>query len=162
MCYARGDILRPARRVKMKEKGERGYTVLAVIITLIVISIMVAMIIPRFNRGFLTRLNVYNTTHLLVLDLRRTRRLAITKAENYVLEFFNSYTTYKVYPEASGPGGAEEKTIPSEVTCGGTSKFTFTKIGTLNSTVNGALSLSADSYQRDITVYKTTGRVRLQ
>ena len=146
----------------MRKEREKGYTIVGVILTVIIISILAAMIIPRFNRGYITKLNVYNTTHRLVLDLRLTRRLAITKAKNYVLEFFNNYTKYKIYEEISGPGGADEKTIPPEVSCSGTNKFTFTKLGTLDSTVNGTLSLSADSYQGDITVYKTTGRAKLE
>ncbi len=146
----------------MEQRREKGYTIVGVILTVIVIGILAAMIMPRFNRGYLIRVNVYNTTHRLVMDLRRTRRLAITKARNYVLEFFSNHTKYKVYEEASGPGGVEEKTIPPGVSCSGTNKFTFTKLGTLNGAVNGSLSFSADVYQNGITVYRTTGRARLE
>jgi Tfp pilus assembly protein PilE len=150
------------RKDKVKERKEKGFTVTGVIIAVVLISILAAMIIPRFNRGYIIKLDVYNATHRLTLDLRLARRLAITKAKSYVLEFFDNYTKYKIYEEASGSGGAEENIVPPAVSCSGTSKFTFTKFGTLDSTVNGSLSLSADVYRYDITVYKTTGRAKLE
>ena len=146
----------------MKEERKKGYTIIGIILTIAIISILAAMVVPRFDRGFITKLNIYNTTHRLVADLRLTRRLAITKARNYVLEFFDNWTKYKIYEEARGPGGVEEKTIPPEVTCSGTNKFTFTKLGTLDSLVNGSLSLSGDTFHYSITVYRTTGRAKLE
>jgi prepilin-type N-terminal cleavage/methylation domain-containing protein len=102
----------------MQLKRQKGFTLLELVITLVVIGIVgisVSVLWPG------TKANVYDQTQQLVTDLRYVRSLAMAKEEKYRVNFSSSQytfteldgTTATPHPAASG---SNVITLPSGMT----------------------------------------------
>ncbi len=144
---------------------KRSFTLVELISVMVVVSILMAMALPRYGQGAISKLSVDTTGRQIVSALRLGRRLAIAKAENYSVRFSPSggYTQYEIYLD--GPPGelVETKPIPARINCAGSNWtgtgdwFTFTPFG--NGTTGGTLTLSSGTHTRAINIVFATGRV---
>lgn len=156
-----------SRRVNPTQfNDQQGYTFIHAALIIVIIGILVAMIIPRGGRDLFNRLSAYTAAHQIGVDMRYTRRMAITTAKEHIVRFYPvgapPYTEYRIF--RNDVGGevqvGESKQLSSEVTCSGNSEFTFQPQG--NATADGSLSLIAGGYQYNVNLLSTTGRVAVQ
>ena len=62
-----------------------GYTLIEVLFTVVLLAIIAGVALPRVGYEFTTKMKVKTTAQKLVVDLRYTRRLAITNHDTYRL-----------------------------------------------------------------------------
>lgn len=140
--------------------SKHGFTIIELIMIITIIGILSAMSIPRI--GSFGKNKAYIAARRIVADMRYARRLAITKAQDYTVEFSPSggpYTEYNILQGAVQVG--ETRQIPAGVTCNGTEQFTFERLGNAFSDgvhSDGMVSLIAGGEQYDVNVIAITGR----
>jgi Tfp pilus assembly protein PilE len=143
-----------------KTRRSNGFTVIELIMIVAIIGVLCIMSIPRI--GSFGKNQAHIAARRIVADMRYTRRLAITNAQDYTVEFSPSggpYTEYCILKGAAQVG--ETRQIPTGVTCSGTEQFTFESLGNALSdgtSSDGMVSLVAGSDQYDVNVIAITGR----
>jgi len=138
-----------------------GFTIIEAIMIIAIIGILSVMSIPRI--GSFGKNKAYIAARRVVADMRYTRRLAITKAQDHVVAFSPSGGPYTEYSILRGGGQVgETRQIPDEVACSGNEQFTFEPLGNALSdgaSSDGMVSLISGSHQYDVNVIAATGRV---
>lgn len=132
---------------------------------MVVVSILMAMALPRYGQGAISKMRSYTAGRQLVSVLRLGRRLAIARAENCSIRFSPSggYTQYEIYLDGPPKELLETKPIPARINCTGSNwqgtadRFTFRPFG--DATDGGTLTLSGDAYTNTINIIFATGRV---
>lgn len=128
--------------------------------TIIIMGILAAVVLPRFGGGFVEGLTLRTATSGITSDIRYTRQLAITNSEHYLIKFYFSQKEYKIYrdKEKSQNQVGETKKIPADISCSGTDQFDFYSLG--NADFNGSgLNLSVATRQYRIRVEPSSGAV---
>ncbi len=131
--------------------------------TIIIMGILAAVVLPRFGGGFVENLTLRTATSGITSDIRYTRQLAITNAGHYLIGFDFSQKEYKIYRDSILPANqvGETKKIPAGVNCSGTNQFDFYSLG--NAGFNGSgLNLSVATRQHRIRVEPSSGAVVIE
>lgn len=135
------------------KKSKKGFTLIEVLLTLIIISIVVIMAIPRMDS---TGARVRTISRQIIDDMRYARTKAITDARNVAVDF-SSATQYTVDGVA---GKGSEQLSKYNISCSPVPiTFTFNKLGSVTSTNGEVLSVSKDGYSITINVIPSTGMV---
>lgn len=140
---------------------KRGFSLIELLFTVVVIGILAAVVIPRVTKADLyNKFLVYTTAHQVAADLRLTRRLAITNSDDYKLEF--TAATYAIYKDNSGAWNkvSEDKTIDGNISRTGPASVTFSPTGAPGNSRTFKFSAGSVRYQADVT--RTTGSVVLE
>ena len=98
--YTSEDIL------KMKAILRKGYTVMEVVMVIVVIGVLAALSIPRFESFYAIRLS--GGTKKLVSDIRYVQQLAISQHANTRIVFYPDTDRYEAQAEASAGSGVWE------------------------------------------------------
>lgn len=141
-------------------RSKSGFTLIEIILVIVVLGILMAVAIPRFN--FNNKL-AYTTAKKLADDLRFTRSLAINKGINHYLLLSPSspYTQYAIFDSSTDPDTqiGETRTIPTGVNCtASTSTFQFNYLGACNSGVDGTVTLVGEGETSVVDITGFTGR----
>jgi len=131
------------------------------------LGILAAVAIPRLNFAIISKHKAEATAKKIVIDLRRTRRLAISDAANntrgYELYMVNPspYASYKIEDRTPPPTTVDSLTIDSDVsvTCPGQKFFEFGPLGNLESG-GTEITVSAEDKSFTITILEATGVVK--
>jgi len=137
-------------------KSKLSFTTVEVIFVLILISVWLAVALPRLGAGGLFgKTKLKSTAYNVASDIRYARTLAISNAVNSSIVFdCGSNHNYVIYKDGVQVG--EAKKIPEEVGCSGENQFIFTALG---SATAGAITFTLPSGQEQykITVVAATG-----
>lgn len=155
----------------MDSKGQErflsltGYTLVEAILTILIMGILAAVVLPHFvKEGFLGDLTLRTTASGITSDMRYTRQLAITDANSsihYLIKFNFTQKQYNIYNTTIAPANqiGETKKISSNITCTGTDQFDFSSFGNCEICISngGVLNLFLGSHQYQISVDPPTG-----
>lgn len=145
----------------MKRK-QSAFTLIEAILTVAVIGILAAVILPRFIKGGFIQTTVLRTAvSAIAADIRYTRRLAVTHAGHYLIRFDFNLKEYRVYKDSISPANqiGETKNVHPKALLSGTEQFDFYSLG--NAIFSGTgLNISTDGTQQyRITVEPPSGAV---
>ena len=152
----------------MSKRNKKALTLTEAILTLVIMGILAAVVLPRFGgTGLISNLKLRSTSSQITSDIRYTRRLAITNSGYYIIKFCCTLDCtskeYRIYKNSISPENqiGETKKISSDITCSGTDQFDFYSIGNVLFSGTGLL-LSLDSSQYQITAELPTGAVVIE
>jgi len=133
-------------------KGEKGFTLIELIIVIILIGILVVSVAVRVS---LTPSQTANVTAVdqAVADIQYVQMLALGLRSTRSITFTSGSATYTIQNNAGTV--IETKTLPSSTTAGTAVTFMFNSLGELTGGANQTLSLGG----KTITVYRITGKV---
>jgi type II secretory pathway pseudopilin PulG len=142
----------------------RAYSLIELILVVVFIGIFSAIAIPRINFAIIFRQEVDTVAKKVVIDLRRTRVLAITDAANnsdgFVLEMTDSgpYTGYEIINDDTGDV-VDTHTFGPDIACTGDDRFEFGPLGNLLSGSGTVLNIASEGRSFTIDIISATGTV---
>lgn len=152
------------RAVYMKNRA--AYSLAELIVIVAVIAAMAFIAVPRLQFAALREQQADTVARKIVTDLRRTRRLAISRAatnsEGFELRMIPPapYATYEI-EDGDTHTVVDSQSIPSDidVTCSGSHEFRFGPLGNLKSGSGTELAVSAEEKSFTITLDTATGMI---
>lgn len=168
----------------MRARTISGFSLIEFLLVVVLISILAAIIVPRFEYSHITQQEVYAVAHTIAKDLRKTRHYAIGQGEHgsqglTVHSTAPSYKTYgltvlsatswEVWEYDSGVPVSRSLTTEtlrnSEIQVTSTTPdYVFNRLGTPTTpAAGGVIEVKdfKDRYQWNVSVIKNTGRVTL-
>jgi len=144
----------------MKTPNFKGMTLIEVIVVMIIIGILAATIIPRFDFTTSSRASVDGAVYMIASDIRYVQECAMANRVSKSITFTlnqNFYTFPATVPSTSSldPSGR----LPSGVTIGTTVTFTFNSLGEPTTSAGWTVTVSGST--KTITVANYTGKVSI-
>lgn len=143
----------------------KAFSFIEAILTVAVIAILAAVILPRFIKGDFIRGSVLNTAASgIASDIRYTRSLAVTDAGHYLIKFDFNLKEYRIYKDNISPDSqiGQAKKIPAAVLLAGTGQFDFYPLGNAEFSGNGLDIFTDEANQYKITVEPPSGAVSVE
>ena len=142
----------------------KAYSLVELIIVVLFIGILAAISVPRIDFAIISKQKVDTVARKIVVDLRRTRRLAIADAANnsngFEMQMTGSqpYSGYEI-ENLDTRQLVDSLTIESDISCTGHNSFKFGPMGNLTGT-DFQLDVAAQGKSFTITVTIATGMVK--
>jgi prepilin-type N-terminal cleavage/methylation domain-containing protein len=135
-----------------------GMTLIEVILVMIIIGILAAIVIPRFDFTTSSRASADGAVYMIASDIRYVQECAMANRVSKSITFTlnqNFYTFPATVPSTSSldPSGR----LPSGVTIGTTVTFTFNSLGEPTTSAGWTVTVSGST--KTITVANYTGKV---
>ena len=157
---------------------QRGFTILEVMLSVMIIGIMALLAIPRILDT--DRRAAYITAHQIVADMRLARTNAVTNVEKYLVKFYpdgagwGPYTGYRIFrdgDETDVDKAVKSVKIPDQLTVNAAPgsagrwppELVFTSLGSIEDGTNWViLHVTGGGHQVNIKSTYTTGKVSIQ
>jgi type II secretory pathway pseudopilin PulG len=135
-------------------------TLIEVILVMIIIGILAATVIPRFDFGTSSKASVDGAAYMIASDIRYTQEFAMANRVSKTVTFTNGSSVYTFSPVSTGMDPSGQL---SGATIGTTIQFTFNSLGEPTTSSPGvwAVTVSAGGVTRTITVLQYTGKVNI-
>jgi prepilin-type N-terminal cleavage/methylation domain-containing protein len=135
-------------------------TLIEVIAAIIIIGILAAVALPRFDFTISSRASVDGAAYLIASDIRYAQEWAMANRVSKTVTFTNGSSVYTFNPASTGmdpSGQLSGATIGTNVT------FTYNSLGEPTTSSPGvwAVTVSAGGVTRTITVTQYTGKVSI-
>jgi prepilin-type N-terminal cleavage/methylation domain-containing protein len=167
----------------MRRRTQSGFSLIEFLLVVVLISILAAIIVPRFEYGHITQQEVYAVAHTIAKDLRKTRRYAIGQGDygnqgmtthttvpaykSYGLKILSS-TSWEIWEFNGAPPSRSlvTQTLRNDevLVSSAANDFVFDNWGTPTTPgAGGVIEVKdfKDRYQWNVSVIKNTGRVTL-
>jgi prepilin-type N-terminal cleavage/methylation domain-containing protein len=147
----------------LKPLNPSGMTLIEVIVAIIIIGVLAAIALPRFDFATSSRASVDGAAYMVASDIRYAQEWAMANRASKTVTFTNGSSVYTFNPASTGmdPSGQ----LPSGVTITGTSPspciVTFNSLGEPIAGGNGSVTVSSGGQSKTITVVNYTGKVNL-
>ena len=145
-------------------KLHKAYSLVELIIVVMFIGILAAISMPRVDFGIISKQKVDTVARKIVVDLRRTRRLAIADAadnsKGFAMKMKDSqpYRRY-IIKNLDTKKIVDSLAIDSYISCTGDNNFKFGPMGNLTDT-GFQLKVAAQGRSFTITIISATGMVK--
>lgn len=142
---------------------QSGMTFIEAIAAIIIIGILAAIALPRFNFTTSSRASVDGAAYMIASDIRYAQEWAMANRTSKTVTFTNGSSVYTFSPVSIGmdPSGQ----LPSGVGITGTSPspciVTFNSLGEPIAGGNGSVTVSSGGQSRTITVLQYTGKANI-
>jgi len=137
-----------------------SYTTVEVIFVVVIVAILSGVALFRANPTSLLRAGLTSDAQRLAGDLRLTRSLAITHAEQYRLNLDQTNKEYSIFDSSLAQVG-ETRTLNPDITVSADASFIFEALGNTNPASDLTVTLTAGGDQYDIVITPATGVVTL-
>jgi Tfp pilus assembly protein FimT len=148
------------------KQGKTAFSLVELLIVVMFLGIFAVIAVPRFNFAIVSRQKAETVARKLVVDLRRTRGLAISDAANnsqgYELKMVGSvpYTAYEIENMDTHEIVDSHTTDGITISCSTGHKFRFGPLGELKSGSATQMVISAQGKTFTITIIPATGLVK--
>ncbi len=148
------------------KQGKTAFSLVELLIVVMFLGIFAVIAVPRFNFAMVSRHKAEAVARKLVVDLRRTRGLAISDAANnsqgYELKMVGSvpYTAYEIENMDTHEMVDSHTTDGITINCPTGHKFRFGPLGELKSGSATQMVISAQGKTFTITIIPATGLVK--
>ena len=142
----------------------KAYSLVELIIVVMFIGILAAISVPRINFAIISKQKVETVARKIVVDLCRTRRLAIADAANNSKGFEMKMTGSQPYSgyeieNVDTNETVDSLTIDSDISCTGHNNFKFGPMGNLTGS-DFQLDVASQGKSFTITIISATGMVK--
>jgi prepilin-type N-terminal cleavage/methylation domain-containing protein len=135
-----------------------GFTVIEIILAMMIIAILAAIAIPRFDFATSSKTSVNGAAYVVVSDIRYAQEFAMANRTTMGLNFNSNSSSYTFSKSSSlNPSGQ----LPSGVTIGNNFKVTFNSLGEPTTGGGGSVSVSGGGQSKTVTVVNYTGKVNI-
>jgi MSHA pilin protein MshA len=133
-------------------------TLIEVIAAIIIIGILAAIALPRFDFTTSSGASVDGAAYMIASDIRYAQEWAMANRVSKTVTFTNGSSVYTFNPASTGidPSGQL-----SGATIGTTVTFTFNSLGEPTSGGGSSVTVSGGGLTRTITVLNYTGKVNI-
>jgi prepilin-type N-terminal cleavage/methylation domain-containing protein len=147
-------------RGRGKTLNSDGMTLIEIILVTVIVGILAATLIPRFDFATSSRASVDGAAYMIASDIRYTQEFAMANRVSKSIIFVNGSSTYTFSPTSTGmdPSGQLQSlgaTISTTVT------FTFNSLGEPTTGGGNTVTVSGGGQSRTITVVNYTGKVNI-
>lgn len=147
------------------KNSKNAFSLIELIIVVVLLTILTAVALPRFNFAAITRQNAEIVARKITTDLRRTRSLAILNAaENssgFELQMTGDspYTVYKIV-DRSDSSTVDTHSFDASISCTGGAVFRFGPTGNLLAGSGSQLAVSGGEKSFTISLVTATGATK--
>ena len=138
----------------------KGMTFIEVIMVIVIIGILAATVIPRFDFSTTSTASVDGAAYMIASDIRYAQEFAMANRISKSIVFTNGSSTYTFLPPSTGmdPSGQLQSI---GATIGTTINFTFNSLGEPTAGGGSSVTVSAGGITKTITVTDYTGKVSI-
>ncbi len=146
-------------------KRFKGYSVVELIIVVLFIGIFATIAVPRINIATVSKQKVDTVARKIVIDLRRTRTMAVSNAatntSGFALNMTGSspYSAYEI-EDLSTSTVVDTHSFDSVIGCSGGANFQFGPLGSLITGSDSSLTVTTTGRSFTITITSATGMVK--
>jgi len=150
------------RNASCRQANFKGMTLIEVIVVMIIIGIVAAIVIPRFDFATSSQASVDGAANMIASDIRYAQEFAMANRVSKSISFSTVPPANK-YTFSPVSTGMDPSGQLSGATIGTTIQFTFNSLGEPTTSSPGvwAVTVSAGGVTRTITVLQYTGKVNI-
>jgi len=139
---------------------QSGMTLIEIILVMVIVGILAATLIPRFDFTTSSRTSVNGAAYMIASDIRYAQEWAMANRVSKSIIFVNGSSTYTFSPADTGmdPSGQLQSI---GATIGTTVTFTFNSLGEPTAGGGNTVAVSGGGQWRTITVVNYTGKVNI-
>jgi MSHA pilin protein MshA len=137
---------------------QSGMTLIEVILVMVIVGILAATILPRFNFAITSRASVDGAAYMIASDIRYAQEFAMANRVSKSVVFISGTSVYTFNPTSSFDSTGQ---LPSGVTVGGNFTITFNSLGEPILGGGGSVTVSGGGQTKTITVVNYTGKVNI-
>lgn len=137
---------------------QSGMTLIEVILVMVIVGILAATILPRFNFAVTSRASVDGAAYMIASDIRYAQEFAMANRLSKSVIFTSGSSVYTFNPTSSFDSTGQ---LPSGVTVGGNFTITFNSLGEPTTGGGGSVTVNGGGQSRTITVVNYTGKVNI-
>jgi prepilin-type N-terminal cleavage/methylation domain-containing protein len=139
-------------------KTQSGITLIEVILVMVIIGILSAVAIPRFDLTVFSRASVEGAASMIASDIRYAQEFAMSNRVSKTLTFTSGASSYAFSPmNGLDPSGQ----LPSGATINSSLTLTFNSLGEPTAGGGGSVTVISGTQTKTINVVNYTGKVNI-
>ncbi len=142
----------------IRNLGSAGMTLIEIIMVMVIIGILSATVIPRFDFTTSSRASVDGTAYMIASDIRYAQEFAMANRVSKSVVFTSGAAVHTFNPTHTLDSSGQ---LPSGVTISNNFTITFNSLGEPTTGGGGSVTISGGGQTRTIGVVNYTGKVNI-